>query len=151
MNGGRNLLSFLDEFDREGDTDDDQDVRVDLTPAIDVLFSILAFFIVATLFFARLRGLPVNLPEAATAPAVPAAALTVTVDRAGTVSVEGTALSLPDLQQLARSRQTSAGQSLQAIVAADRETPHGRVIAVMDALRQVPGVRLAVATVTPAN
>jgi biopolymer transport protein ExbD len=153
MRPGRNRLSFLDEFDRELEGDegggDGPAVQIDLTPAIDVLFSILAFFIVATLFFSRLRGLPVNLPEAATAPIAPIAptTLTVTIDRGGTVSVEGRSLSLEALVTLARSRQTQTpAQPIQAIIAADRDTPHGRVVAVMDALRPVPNLRLAIAT-----
>lgn len=152
MRPGRNRLSFLDEFDRELEGDDGGDgpaVHIDLTPAIDVLFSILAFFIVATLFFSRLRGLPVNLPEAATAPIAPIAptTLTITIDRGGTVSVEGRSLSLEALATLARSRQRQAPtQPIQAIIAADQGTPHGRVVAVMDTLRPVPNLRLAIAT-----
>lgn len=151
MRPGRNRLSFLDDFDREleGDEGDGPAAHIDLTPAIDVLFSILAFFIVATLFFSRLRGLPVDLPEAATAPIAPISpsTLTVTIDRGGTVSVEGRSLSLDALATLARSRHDqNPTQPIQAIIAADRGTPHGRVVAVMDTLRPVPNLRLAIAT-----
>lgn len=48
------------------DNDLDDGFEINILPMIDVIFAILAFFIVSTLFLTRTEGLPVNLPEADT-------------------------------------------------------------------------------------
>ncbi|MEO1637222.1 MAG: biopolymer transporter ExbD, partial [Cyanobacteria bacterium J06631_9] len=40
---------------------------VNILPMIDVIFAILAFFVVSTLYLTRDEGLPVSLPQAVTA------------------------------------------------------------------------------------
>ena len=40
---------------------------VNILPMIDVIFAILAFFVLSTLYLTRAEGLPVNLPQAVTA------------------------------------------------------------------------------------
>ncbi|MEL7228063.1 MAG: biopolymer transporter ExbD, partial [Cyanobacteria bacterium J06576_12] len=40
---------------------------VNILPMIDVIFAILAFFILSTLYLTKAEGLPINLPEAVTA------------------------------------------------------------------------------------
>ena len=52
---------------------------------IDVIFAILAFFIMSTLFLTRFEGLPVNLPESETAALQPEAKFTITLDAEGQV------------------------------------------------------------------
>ena len=41
--------------------------QINIVPMIDVIFAILTFFIMSTLYLHRSEGLPVNLPQAATA------------------------------------------------------------------------------------
>ena len=48
---------------------------------IDVIFSILAFFIISTLFLSRSQSLPVNLPSAQTAEAKQPEQINITMDR----------------------------------------------------------------------
>ena len=45
----------------------DLPAQINIVPMIDVIFAILTFFIVATLFLNKSEGLPVNLPKASTA------------------------------------------------------------------------------------
>lgn len=41
--------------------------QINIVPMIDVIFAILTFFILSSLFLTRLEGIPVNLPKAGTA------------------------------------------------------------------------------------
>jgi len=41
--------------------------QINIVPMIDVIFAILTFFIISTLYLTRSQGLPVNLPSAKTA------------------------------------------------------------------------------------
>ncbi|MCC5635007.1 biopolymer transporter ExbD [Nostoc sp. CHAB 5844] len=123
--------------------------QINIVPMIDVIFAILTFFIMSTLFLTRSEGLPVNLPKAATArqQQVPAK-ITVTVDKDGTVSVNRQPTTVDGLAGQLR---TLVGNNQEALVVvnADETVTHGKVVAVMDQVRQVPGAKLAIATQKP--
>ncbi|MBD2596840.1 biopolymer transporter ExbD [Nostoc spongiaeforme FACHB-130] len=123
--------------------------QINIVPMIDVIFAILTFFIMSTLFLTRSEGLPVNLPKAATArqQQVPAK-ITVTVDKDGVVSVNRQPTTV---DALAGQLRTLVGNNQEAlvIVNADETVTHGKVVAVMDQVRQVQGAKLAIATQKP--
>jgi biopolymer transport protein ExbD len=122
---------------------------VNLIPMIDVIFAILTFFVMSTLFLTRSEGLPVNLPKAATAKQqqVPAKA-TVTIDKAGKISLNR---ELTTIEALEGEVKTFIGNKPEAVVIinADRGVDHGQVVIVMDKVRRVPGAKLAIATQKP--
>jgi biopolymer transport protein ExbD len=130
---------------------DEPDVpaQINIVPMIDVIFAILTFFIMSTLFLHRSEGLPVNLPKAGTAKAQSSAApITVTVDSAGNVSLNRQPVTLETLPVKV---QELMGKNTEVIVIinADQSATHGQVVVVMDRVRQVKGARLAIATQAP--
>ncbi|PHJ58518.1 biopolymer transporter ExbD [Nostoc linckia z18] len=120
--------------------------QINIVPMIDVIFAILTFFIMSTLFLTRSEGLPVNLPKAATAQQqqVPSK-ITITVDEQGVVSLNKKPIAVDDITPQVRSLIGSNSEML-VIINADEKVSHGKVIAVMDRVREVPGAKLAVAT-----
>lgn len=122
--------------------------QINIVPMIDVIFAILTFFIMSTLFLTRSEGLPVNLPRAATAQAQSQSQISVTIDPKGQIALNRQPIQLNALSERVR---TLAGSRQQALVVinADQQVNHGRVVAVMDQLRRVPGVRLAIAAQRP--
>ncbi|MDZ8107575.1 MAG: biopolymer transporter ExbD [Nostoc sp. DedQUE12a] len=120
--------------------------QINIVPMIDVIFAILTFFIMSTLFLTRSEGLPVNLPKAATAKQqqVPSK-ITITVDEQGVVSLNRKPIAVDDLTQQVRSLIGSNSEML-VIINADEKVGHGQVVAVMDRVREVPGAKLAIAT-----
>lgn len=122
--------------------------QINIVPMIDVIFAILTFFIMSTLFLTRSEGLPVNLPQASSSEAQPASPLVVTIDAAGTLALNRESTSLEGLVSDIRAR-ALIGQQPLVVINADKAVPHGRVIEVMDQLRSITGVRLAVATQRP--
>jgi biopolymer transport protein ExbD len=121
-------------------------VQINILPMIDVIFAILTFFIMSTLFLTRSEGLPVNLPKAATAKQqqVPSK-ITITVDEQGIVSLNRKPTTVDDLTAQVRALVGSNSEVL-VIINADEKVGHGRVVAVMDRVRQVEGAKLAIAT-----
>jgi biopolymer transport protein ExbD len=116
---------------------------------IDVIFAILTFFIMSTLFLTRSEGLPVNLPKAASAQQQAASEpINVTVDAAGKISVNRRAATLDVLADQVRTLMGEKQEAL-VIINADTQVHHGQVVAVMDRLRQVQGAKLAIATQKP--
>jgi len=123
--------------------------QINIVPMIDVIFAILTFFIMSSLFLTRSEGLPVNLPGAATSETQSRSQLVVTIDPQGGLSLDREPL---DLETLALRVQETVATSTNppvVVVNADEAVSHGSVVAVMDRLRQIPGVRLAIATQRP--
>ncbi len=122
--------------------------QINIVPMIDVVFAILTFFIVSSLFLTRSQGLPVNLPNAATGQTQPESQVVVTIDRSGTLSLNRQPTELQGLEAAVR-QLVASGQQPLVIINADTEVPHGQVVTVMDRLRAIPGVRMAIATQRP--
>ena len=126
----------------------DEPLQINIVPMIDVIFAILTFFIVSTLFLTRSEGIPVNLPTAASATAQTQQQVIVSINRQGQIFVRETQVDLATLEAQVRSL-VQAGITPKVIINADQETPHGRVVAVMDRLRLVEGAELAIGTQPP--
>lgn len=130
---------------------DDPDIQknsVNILPMIDVIFAILAFFVLSTLYLTRAEGLPVSLPEAVTATPQNQIDVTLTIAANGDLFLGDRPTSLPDLATEITDLTTS-NQPILVTIRADAATPHGRVVAAMDQLRKVEGVRLGIATTQP--
>ncbi|MBW4561773.1 MAG: biopolymer transporter ExbD [Mojavia pulchra JT2-VF2] len=123
--------------------------QINIVPMIDVIFAILTFFIMSTLFLTRSEGLPVNLPKAATAKQqqIPTK-ITITIDDKGVVSLNRQPTTVDALTEQVRSLVGANPEAL-VIINADDKVGHGKVVAVMDRVRQVQGAKLAIATQKP--
>ena len=117
---------------------------INLVSMIDILFCILAFFIISSLYLTRSQGLPVNLPTATTAETQRIAQLNVTIQVNGAIALNRQPIALDALEGAVRSQVGSTSQSL-VLINADADVPHGVVVSVMDRLRRIQGVKLAIA------
>jgi biopolymer transport protein ExbD len=123
--------------------------QINIVPMIDVIFAILAYFIMSSLFLTKLEGLPVNLPKASSAQQQQATEpIAVTIDELGTITLNQQPITLDNLEIQIRTL-ANVNQERLVIVNADEKVSHGKVVAVMDRLREIPGVRLAIATEKP--
>ena len=122
--------------------------QINIVPMIDVIFAILTFFIMSTLFLTRSEGLPVNLPNAATGEMQAETQLVVTIDKAGTLALNREPIQIETLVANVQG-QVLAGKQPTVVINADEAETHGNVIAVMDRLRAIKGVRMAIATQQP--
>lgn len=132
------------------DEDLDSPAEINIVPMIDVIFSILAFFIISSLYLTRSEGLPVNLPQAASSQSQRSAEITVTLDRQGQIAVNTQPVQLNQLEATLQ-QLVQPSQPTLVILNADEAVSHGLVVSVMDRLRQIEGARLAIATKKPAN
>lgn len=123
-------------------------LQINVVPLIDVMFALLTFFIMSTLFLTRSEGLPVNLPKAATGQTDRPAQVTVTIDPQGQLSLNRESIQLEALEGAVR-QQIKPNQDLLVVLNADKAINHGQVVEVMDRLRRVEGAKLAIATQKP--
>lgn len=122
--------------------------QINIIPMIDVIFAILTFFILSTLFLTRSQGLPVDLPGAVSAEEQMQTQVVVTIAQDGTLALDRQSVTLDDLETGVRSLLQTTNPPL-VVINADTAVSHGRVVAVMDRLRQIEGIRMAIATERP--
>jgi biopolymer transport protein ExbD len=130
---------------RVWDDDSDEALEVNVLPMIDVIFSILAFFILSSLFLTRSEGLPVNLPDADTAAQQEQADFMVTMQPDGTIALDQQPIPLDNLRA-AIEQSLAPNQTAIITIKADEQVYHGDVVDVMDELRTIEGAKLGIAT-----
>jgi biopolymer transport protein ExbD len=108
--------------------------RIEMLPLIDVIFLLLVFFIYAMLSMSVHRGIPILLPQAASASIENTQLTNVDIDRNGNIYVDKILIPELDFEQfLAGLKARDPGVSIQ--VAADGRVSYERVLAVLDTVR----------------
>ncbi len=120
-------------------------------PLIDVMFFLLAAFMMVSLSMERSRAVRVELPVAFSARDDFAPdALNIAVERDGTVSVDGGRMGWEGLDaELARHRRD--GEPQPVLITADRLATHGAIAAVLDRIRRAGYQRVAFVTAAPSG
>lgn len=126
----------------------DEELEISLIPLIDVVLTLIIFFVVTTTFQDR-SALKIALPEASSQTAeTPKDPLVVVVDAEGRYFVGGSEVLHRDVRSLRDSIATVAGDDKNRVVVlrADGKTPHQAVVTAMDAIGQLGFSRLSIAT-----
>lgn len=124
--------------------------QINIVPMIDVIFAILTFFIMSTLFLGRFEALTVNLPKAKTSEPQGSVKATVTLDKNGNLFLNKEATSSADLKDDIEALAEDE-KKLVIVLNADGAVAHERVIDVIDQVRQIEGAKLAIATKSPSK
>lgn len=111
---------------------------------IDTVFFLLVFFMIAGLSMTMNRGLPVNLPGAASGVQERKENVAFILTRAGEMFLDERPVA-PGALGAALSAIRTRNPEIVLIVNADAEVAHGRVVEVMDEARSVGLSRLAIA------
>jgi biopolymer transport protein ExbD len=119
--------------------------RLEIIPLIDIMFFLLASFMMVSLQMQKVRTLKTSLPTAtlATSTAKPDM-VAVTVDKNGQVTVDNKALSFPDLLVLLTNRY-QLNTNLPVYITGTRDATHGSMIYVLDFVKRVGIQRVAMA------
>ena len=121
--------------------------EINILPMIDVIFCILAFFIISSLFLTKSQGLPVDLPSAQTSESQQNVHINITIEADGDMFIDRQPIQLEQLKGKLTELVKPESDSL-VIINADEKVEHGQVVKVMDRLRQVPGAKMAIAATT---
>ena len=133
--------------DRRGD-----DFEINVIPLIDVLLTLLMFFVLTSTFVQHSR-LQVTLPKASTQDRdMNAPALTIMIDRDGHFYVGSDEVLGEGIEPLKQTIARNAGtdRDRPVTIRADAMTPNQDVVTAMDALGQLGFTRLSIAT-TPSQ
>lgn len=130
-----------------------EELSVNITPLIDVVFLLLIFFMVTTTFTRESR-LIVTLPEADT-PLVDSQTdvIEIIVSKDGSYAINGRALVNSRIETLMRGLELESGgdRSLAVLLIADAEATHQSVVTAMDGIGQSGFTRLNIATQRPSE
>jgi len=103
--------------------------RIEIIPMIDVMFFLLATFMLASLSLQNLHSLAVNLPRGSAAPLEARKSVTLTVTRNGDILINEIHVSLDTLTQALQALGVSPETNV--VVAADAAAPNGIVVQAM--------------------
>jgi len=111
------------------------EARIEIIPLIDIMFFLLASFMLVSLTMVNLKSLKLNLPTAVTAQdQTKKDFLDISVDKAGAVFLD----QRPVQRQALPASLAAALQSnpqIRILISGDRDARHGDVIRVLDAVR----------------
>jgi biopolymer transport protein ExbD len=119
--------------------------RIEIIPMIDVIFFLLVFFMISTLSMTINRGLPVNLPTAATSQKDVRDNVSLTVMQDGKIFLNKEPVTLQDMGPRVKAA-LAADPQLAVVINADGQVLHSTVVDILDELRQagVSGLAIAV-------
>ena len=118
--------------------------KIDILPMIDIIFSILAFLIISSLYLTRVDTISVDLPKASSAIKQKKKFVNVSINKSGDLFINRKNIKLQDLNITVTDL---VGESNDLIVInADKNVPHGYVINVLDMLRKIDDLKLAIST-----
>jgi len=119
--------------------------RIEIIPLIDIMFFLLASFMMVSLQMDRTQNIKVNLPSASQAqhdfkPDM----VNIAVDKAGGVWLEKKQISLPELGAVLSNR-FRLDTNLPVIISGDRDTLHGAMADVLETVRHAGVQKVAFA------
>ena len=119
--------------------------RIEIIPLIDIMFFLLASFMMVSLQMQKVRTLKASLPTAtlATSTAKPDM-INLKVYQFGQVSMDDKPISLPDLYTLLTNRY-NLNTNLPVYITGTRDTKHGSIIYLLDFVKRAGIERVAIA------
>ncbi|MCA9561638.1 MAG: biopolymer transporter ExbD [Myxococcales bacterium] len=123
--------------------DDDEGVNaINITPFVDVVLVLLIVFMVASSYIVK-ESIEVDLPKAATGGETLDTTLSLVVDAQGALFLNGEPTTEAAIAERCRAA-SKADENAQAIIAADKATPHGKVVRLIDLIRQNGVLKFAI-------
>jgi len=113
----------------------EEGARIEIVPLIDIMFFLLAAFMLVSLSMVNLKGVKVNLPTATTAtPEQRQDFVNVTVDKAGVAYLDSVPMGQNELGRALAALQATNAEP-RVFISGDADARHGDVIRVLDTVR----------------
>ena len=118
--------------------------KIDILPMIDIIFSILAFLIISSLYLTRVETVSVELPKATNSITQKKKFINISIDKSGNLFINKIRTELQDLK-VKLVNLTNENKNL-VVLNADKNISHGYLIGVLDVLRSIDGLRIGIST-----
>ena len=128
------------------DSEDSKDgFEINMLPMIDVIFAILTFFVISSLYLTRVETIQVNLPSAKTSSTTQDKPIIVSIDRNNNIYVDKLNLE-PDQIVDEIYKRINLNQQASIIIAADIKVSYGTVVEILDLLRTIDNIKIGLST-----
>ena len=118
--------------------------KIDILPMIDIIFAILSFLIISSLYLSRVNTIPIDLPKATSSLREDRKFINVFIDKSGGIFLNNKKILSDDIIAMITD---SINESNNLVVLhADINALHGNVINVLDLLRSIDGLKIAIST-----
>jgi biopolymer transport protein ExbD len=127
---------------QSAESGDDMIAAINVTPLVDITLVLLIIFMVTATYVVR-EAIEVDLPRAASGGETVGPTLAFAVDREGRLFLDGAPATLDEARQAVRTAVARSPEA-RALISADRAVSHGRVIEVIDLVKQEGLTRFAI-------
>ena len=118
---------------------------INILPMIDIIFAILSFFIISSLYLTRIDSIKINLPKSSTAVKEQNKPLIITVDSNERIYFSSNEISLKNIYSIIRTNIENLGEPL-VILRADTSVKHGVIVNLLDELRKIENLKVGIST-----
>ena len=121
---------------------------INILPMIDIIFAILSFFIISSLFLTRIDSIKVNLPKSSTAVREQNKPQIITVDSNERIYLNSNEISLKNIDAIIRTYIENLEEPI-VILRADTSVKHGIIVNLLDELRKIENLKVGISTEKP--
>ena len=118
---------------------------LNIIPMIDIMFFLLVFFMLSTMYMVEQKTIPVNLPQATSAAIDNKTNFTVTLKDNGSIYLEDQQTDIQTLLMQATKEQKN-NPSFAIIIRADKDINYDKVVSFIDTLKKAGITRFGLAT-----
>tara|TARA_B100000963_G_scaffold93358_1_gene80359 strand:- start:850 stop:1263 length:414 start_codon:yes stop_codon:yes gene_type:complete len=118
---------------------------INIVPMIDIIFAILSFFIISTLYLTKIDSIKVNLPKSSTAVREQKKPQIVTVDNNEKIYFNSKEINLKNISELIRTNMQNFEEPI-IILRADASVKHGLIVNLLDELRKIENLKIGIST-----
>ena len=118
---------------------------INILPMIDIIFAILSFFIISSLYLTKIDSIKVNLPKSSTALREQNKPQIITVDNNEKIYFNSNEISLKDIFTLIRKNIENIEKPI-IILRADTSVKYGFIVNLLDELRKIENLKVGIST-----
>ena len=124
--------------------DNDNKNKIDILPMIDIIFSVLAFLIISSLYLTRVDTISVDLPKANNSINQNTKFINISIDELGNLFVNKDNIRLEEMKAKVVHLMNESNSNV--IINADKNVSYGYVVNVLDLLRSIDDLKIAIST-----
>ena len=124
---------------------DEDSSQINILPMIDIIFLILSFFIVSSLYLVKIETIPVSLPNAETSDQEKDSLIVITINLENKVFIDDKFIEISKLENELKLKLRNSKNN-KVVLRADKGIKFGKVISILDILRKIENIKIGVST-----
>ena len=117
--------------------------QINILPMIDIIFAILSFFIISSLYLTKIDSIKVNLPKSSTALREQNKPQIITIDNDEKIYFNSNEILLKNISTLIRTNIENIEEPI-VILRADTSVKHGLIVNLLDELRKIENLKIGI-------